>query len=391
MTPLPRDSCGPGALPWHEARRHAYRSAAALPSRSLPLADARGGVLAEPLNAASPLPPFDTSAMDGFAVAGQAPWRVVGQRLAGTDSGRTPLPGEAVEIATGAVVPAGVDAVLPYEQASVDLDYLTGQVEPGRHIRRGGEECRAGDELLPPGTPVTSAVLGLAAAVGLDELWVIPRPRVALLVTGDELLQSGLPRGGRIRDAVGPLVPGLVEGYGGTVVSVRHIPDVRGALVEAVEQAVADIVVTSGASSVGPADHLPAVLKELAAEPVVDGVLCRPGRPQTLALLPDGRWLMGLPGNPLAAVAGVITCLASVLAATSGRPLPSLRPVRLPPSVQPRPGTTRLITARLVGDEAEPTGYGGAAMLRGLARSDVIVALPPHGEGVPEALALPLV
>lgn len=382
-----------GPLPWAEAYRRAYADADPLPQREVALAAAAGAVLAAPLVAAAPLPPFDTAAMDGYAVAGAGPWRLAGRLLAGQPPAPGPGPGQAHEIATGAVVPPGVAAVIPYEHSDLVAGVVHGDVQPGRHIRRTGEECAPGEPLVPPGREVSPAVLGLAAAVGLDRLTVRPRPTVVLLVTGSELLSAGLPGDGRIRDAVGPMLPGLVTAAGGTVVEVRQLPDDRAALAAAVGAARADVVVTSGASSVGPADHLPGVLADLGATYVVDRVRCSPGGPQSLARLADGRRVVGLPGNPLAAVAGVVTLVVPLLARLGGRPAPRSAPARLVPPVQPRPDRTRLLPVATLGTDldgtrvAEATGHAGAAMLRGLALADAFAVLAPSGGC--ELLSLP--
>ena len=381
------------ALPWPAARQAASSAAPALPPAVLDLDACAGTVLAAPLVARAPLPPFDTAAMDGFAVAGPGPWRLVGQVLAGATWTEPLDAGTAVGIATGAPVPPSTDAVLPVEDATVTGGRVEGAVDSGRHVRRAGEECAAGDLLLPAGTPVGAAVLGLAAACGHDALEVHPRPRVAALVTGDELVGSGLPRDGLVRDALGPQLPVLVASLGGDLVARRHLPDDRDALCRALQDAGADVVVTTGASSTGPADHLRPVLEELGARVLVDGVACRPGHPQLLACLPGGRLVVGLPGNPLAALVAAVTVLGPALGALGGRPLAPLRTARLHEPVRASAGDTRLVPVRLTGMDAVRVGHSGAGMLRGAAVADALAVVPP-GDGLPagaevEVLALP--
>ena len=351
---------------------------------------ALGAVLAAPLCAAGDLPGADVSAMDGFAVRGAGPWEVVGQVLAGDPPAAPLADGQAVEIATGAPVPAGCDGVLPVEQADAGPP-LRGQPPAGRHVRRRGEEVAAGEQLLPAGARVTPLVQGLAAAAGLDRLPVSPLPQVALLVTGDELVRSGVPEPGRTRDAVGPLLPGLLAAYGGRVVAVSWLPDRRAELVEAVRTAAADVVVTSGASSRGPADHLLPALRALDAEVLVDGVDVRPGHPQVLARLVDGRWVVGLPGNPLAAVCGAVTLLAPLLAALGGGRAPEPVPARWSAAAEgalPEVRSTRLVPVRVTPAGLEPTAYAGAAMLRGAATSDGLAVVAPDRDQ-PALLAWP--
>jgi molybdopterin molybdotransferase len=230
----PRTARSTGARSWPQARATAHTTASPLPGGQLPLSSCAGLTLAEPLRSLTPLPAADTAAMDGYAVAGEGPWQVVGRVLAGELRSSPLRPGQAVETATGAAVPVGTTAVLPVEDACVREGAVSGDVAAGRHLRRRGEECLAGEELLPAGTALGPAALGLAAACGSDVLVVRPRPRVAVLVTGTELLASGLPRDGRVRDSLGPQLRPLVAAYGGEVVDARHLVDDREQLARAV-------------------------------------------------------------------------------------------------------------------------------------------------------------
>lgn len=365
---------------WVEARALAHSCAGPAPAVDVPLEQALGCVLAAPLWSLVALPAFPTAAMDGWAVRGPGPWRVVGRVLAGSAAAAELVEGDAVEVATGARVPAGDDGVVPYELGTLIGTELVGPAPQGRHVRRTGEECAARTALVPAGTVLTAAALGLAAAVGHDCLGVRPRPRVQALVTGDELLRSGLPGEGRVRDAVGPLLPGAVTGYGGHLVGVEHLGDDPDLLCAAIEHTAADVIVTTGASSVGRADFLPVALARLGAELLVDGVAVKPGHPQLLARLADGRLLVGLPGNPLAALAGIVTLLAPLLAGLAGRPLPPLGRARLVTPVPAVRGAHRLVPVRVVDGLAHPTGHAGAAMLRGAALSDAFAVLPPDAD-----------
>ena len=368
-------------LSWLEARTTAGKAVTALAPLLLPLADCAGLALAQPLTALGDLPAFDTSAMDGYAVAGAGPWRVVGEVLAGAKWPHPLAEGTAVGIATGAPVPDGAGAVLPVEAAQRNGDRVDGPVTRGRHVRRRGEECRSGELLVPAGTPVGAAVLGLSAAAGHDALLVHPLPRVVALVTGDELLDRGLPGGARVRDALGPQLGRLVAGCGGALAGRSHLPDDAALLLRAVAQADAEVVLTTGASSVGPADHLRPVLADLGAEVLVDGVACRPGHPQLLARLPDGRTVVGLPGNPLAAVVAAVTVLAPLLAAAGGRlPVPA-RTGLLATAVRSAPDATRLLPVRLAGLHAEPVRHTGSGMLRGAAMADALAVVLPGAAG----------
>lgn len=362
---------------WPQARGAAYRAAQPLRPVDVALADAAGAVLAGPLWSLAPLPAFDSAAMDGWAVRGPGPWRLIGRVLAGGDTPPAVSDGQAVEIATGAIVPAGADGVLPYEQGTVVDDVVTGAPPTGRHLRTTGEECLIGTAVLPARSVLTPAAMGLAAAVGYDRLTIHPRPRVAALVTGDEVLRSGLPGGGRVRDAVGPMLAGAVASLGGRLVSVAYLRDEPDQLRAAVDDADADVVLTTGASSVGRADFLPAVVLRLGADVLFDGVAVKPGHPQLLAVLGDGRFLVGLPGNPLAALVGVVTTLAPLLAGLAGRTEPHTRCGRLGEALPTAPEVHRLVPVVTADGVAVPTGHGGSAMLRGAAVADAFAVVPP--------------
>ena len=388
-------------VPWPEARRRAYAAARRLAPADLLLVDAEGTTLAAPLRARTPLPGFDCAAMDGYAVGDAAgPWTVVGRALAGPAGAREPLgPGFALEIATGAVVPSGTVAVLPYEYATRDGDRVRGDAIAGRHVRRTGEDVPVGADLVPAGSPVTPAVVGLAAAVGLDTLPVRPRPAVALLVTGDELVGTGESAAGLVRDALGPALPGWVRGLGGRPAPAVRVPDSEPEdVAKAVARAAGDVVVTSGGAGGGPKDLIVPALRRLDAELVVDRVDCRPGGPQRLAVLPGGRPVVVLPGYPYAALVGVLTVLGPLLAGLAGRPLPDPPTARLAggaPSMGSRPGQpttapTRILPVRRRPDgSVESVGLDRPGSLWGAALADAFAVVPPDWQDEPVAVLDP--
>ncbi|MBZ4016533.1 molybdopterin molybdotransferase MoeA, partial [Streptomyces purpurogeneiscleroticus] len=412
--------------PWHDARAAAAGAVAGpLEAATVPLGpEALGRVLAGALTALTDLPSFDTSAMDGWAVSGPGPWRVTAPStlaptatagiLAGQGPAR-PLPaGHAIRIATGARIPPGASAVLRSEHGETveqadggALLSAPGGAPPGQDIRPRGQECRNGDQLLPPGTPVTPAVLGLSAAAGYDELWTYRRPVVEILVLGDELLHSGLPQEGRIRDALGPMLAPWLQALGAETIGPRHLADDEGVLYEAIASSAADVVITTGGTAAGPVDHVHPTLRRLGAELLVDGVQVRPGHPMLLARLdpadgttPRGRsakrtkrtvrtprtprHLVGLPGNPLAAVSGLLTLAEPLLGTLSGRMRSEPRRVRLADGVHGHPHDTRLVPVACRTDEkgavvAHPLHFNGPAMLRGIAAADALAVIPPGG------------
>ncbi|MFB7913624.1 molybdopterin-binding protein [Streptomyces sp. NPDC056061] len=411
---------------WQEARAVAARAGRDVSGRTrrLPLDQALGHVLADPLVALTDLPPFDTSAMDGWVVTGPGPWTIrefaetedaprgsgEDRREDGDDSAAdradvgevgargilaghhvpVRLPdGDAVRIATGARIPVDANAVIRSEHAHVDeaqgLLHARHHVYPGQDIRPRGQECRRGERLLSAGVVVTPAVLGLAAAAGYDELATVSRPRVDVLVLGDELLTSGLPHEGLIRDALGPMIGPWLSALGASVSAPQHLGDDAKALRRALVGSTADVVITTGGTASGPVDHVHSVLSVLGAELLVDGVAVRPGHPMLLARLGaeeagGGRYVVGLPGNPLAAVSGLFTLAEPLLRGLAGHvPEQPCRSV-VRDEVSGHPHDTRLIPAvHGTGEHVVPLRYSGPAMLRGIALADGLVVVPPGG------------
>lgn len=379
----------PARTPWPAAREVAVGAAEPLPERPRPLAACAGLVLARPLTALTDLPAFDSAAMDGWAVAGPGPWRVSGRVLAGQSvrrvgaTGTCPAggvrDGEAVEIATGAALPHGATAVLRAEHGEVSdgrLHHLGKRpdVPIGADIRPLGQECRRGDRLAPPGTRVTPVLLGLAAAAGYDTLPVRERVTVAVHVLGDELIDEGLPGGGRIRDALGPTLTAWLAALGVSA-TVQRVPDDADEVLARLASSSADVVVTTGGTARGPVDHLHGALRRLGARLLLDGVAVRPGHPMMLARHGRDRFVVGLPGNPLAAIAGFATLGVPLLRALSGLPAPRPDRVRLREDVQGHPHDTLLIPT----GDGVPQRYQGPAMLRGLATADGLAVVPPGG------------
>jgi molybdopterin molybdotransferase len=377
---------------WRRARAIAA-GAGALPPVRASLDHALGLVLADGLSAPVALPPADTAAMDGFAVRGPGPWRVVGALRAGQARTAVIEPGEAVEIATGAAVPPATEAVLRYEDAGCSArGEITGRPEPGRHIRRTGGDVPAGQSLVTAGTRLTALMLGLAASAGLDEVLIRPRPRIAVTITGAEVRASGLPSAFVTRDALGPAMTGLAGALGGHVVRVRHAGDGEQRLAGVLADDDVDVHVVTGGSSAGPADLLHKVLAGTGAEFLVDGVRCRPGHPQLLAAFPDGRRVVGLPGNPFAAVAGLITLLAPLLTALSGAASAPEATVRPPAGTPRRPGCTVLVPVRR--DERGGLRLlppSSPASLRTVAHASHLLAVDDSDEAVLIALPTGLV
>jgi molybdopterin molybdotransferase len=391
--------------PWGSARTAAYNAgrAALPPPVTVPLDRADGLTLAQPLVALTDLPAFPTSSVDGYATRGPGPWRLTGRVLAGEVAGEL-ADGECVEIATGAMVPRGAEQIVRTEDSTVDSDdRVDGTARPVKEWREPGDEARQGDELLAAGTAVTPGVIGLAATCGYEQLSVIPSVRAAIVVFGDELLTEGPPGAGRVRDSLGPQVPGWLRRYGATPVAgfdprgpvkdtlEAHVDAIRAAL------AVADVVCTTGGTMHGPVDHLHPALAELGARYIANTVGVRPGFPMLLAEVPgggpDGRtaFVAGLPGNPQSAIVALVSLVVPLLAGLAGRAEPGLAEVTLGETVPGRGEQTHLALVRVEASGlAHPLPHSGSSMLRGLVRADGFAVIVPGTRGEPGS-AVPLV
>ena len=298
-------------------------AASVMPAERVPLADARGRVLAADVVAPMPLPPFDNSAMDGFALradgsalAAGREFAIDGEQAAG-DAARAAR-GEACEIMTGARVPDGFDSVVPVEDVAVlerDAEQrprrirIEREVALGQHLRRGGEDMPAGAVALQAGAVLDPFACMLLDALGVVEIAVRRRPRVAVFATGRELVAD--PRralaSGEIRDSNGPYLEARLEEAGAEVVRRATLPDDAPAFVSAVREALAlgvDAVVSTGAVSMGRYDFVPEALAVLGAQTVFHKLRMRPGKPQLFATLPQGVLFFGLPGNPISSAVG---------------------------------------------------------------------------------------
>ncbi len=384
---------------WPDARA-AARCATPLPEITVVLAAADRHVLAADAVARTDLPGFDTSAMDGWAVCGPGPWSVAGEVLAGGAPAVTLQPGQACVIATGAAVPVGTTAVVRREHGTLAADLLHASVTPGAEVRPAGEECRDGDVLATCGSTVGPALIGLLSAAGLDEVRVRRPPRVAIVLFGDELLTSGVAGVGRVRDSLGPQLPGWLQRLGATVAGVSRAADTLADHVEAIAAAAvgADVVVTTGGTAAGPVDHLHPAVAALGGSFIVDAVAVRPGHPMALAdLAPGGGgsgragWLLALPGNPHSAVVSLMTLGAPLLDSLLGRPAAAPAGATMAESATAPPHEHRLLACRLVDGRAVPVAHLGSAMLRGLAAADGFAVLPPGGAGAGQQVVwLPL-
>jgi molybdopterin molybdotransferase len=304
-------------IPFSEAREHVLAHCTSKAPLPVPLLDAAGCVLAGPVVAHEPVPPFANSAMDGYAVragdvvnAGEGrPVRltVVDTVAAGSASDRTLASGQAIRIMTGAPMPAGADAVVQVEHTdgspgATEVGIIEA-VTAGRHIRNAGSDLAAGDVVVAGGTLLGPAHLGVLASVGVRRPVVVPRPRVAVISTGDELVDDDRPlRPGQIRESNRPMLVALARSFGVDAVDLGIVPDDRDALAAALTAAAGehDAVVTTGGVSMGDFDLVKVVLDELADMRWMQ-VAIRPAKPFAFGVL-DGIPVFGLPGNPVSSL-----------------------------------------------------------------------------------------
>ncbi|MEU4620381.1 molybdopterin-binding protein [Actinoplanes sp. NPDC023801] len=360
----PAGSTRPVQMSWSEAYATARGAAEPLPAGLTPVVAATGLVLAAAVRCERPVPAFDNAAMDGYVIAGDGPWTLRGRILAGQSAGGAGLaPGTALEIATGAPLPAGAGAVLPYEDCRVVDGLVIGSVGTRRHIRRTGDALAPGVLIAPAGRTVTATVAAAALQAGVEHVLAYRAPAVTMLVTGDEVITDGTPGPGQVRDVFTGLVTAVTARAGGSFAGSRRVPDDPAALAVALESSATEVVVVSGSSSAGAADHLHDLLTGARATWLVRGVACRPGHPQALAVLPDGRFVVSLPGNPYAGLVAALTLLEPLLGALAGRPATPLPTVTVTGRATLMPGGVRIVPVGPSGElaAAGPVGLHAAA------------------------------
>ncbi|WP_146340825.1 molybdopterin molybdotransferase MoeA [Nesterenkonia sp. NBAIMH1] len=374
-------------LSLHEARRLAAEAEPIAPRR-VPLAEAVGLICAQDVFARLDIPHVSTSAMDGWAVSvpkAAVGWSVIPQSAEGPADMLPPLrPGEAAGVVTGSPMPEGALSVLREEHSAYDegagiltAEAHTPDLDAGRNIRPRGVEAAEGDRLLSAGSRITPARAAAAAVAGHDELLAHPNPSVRLILTGSEVITSGMPQPGQVRDVFGVALPGMLAGLGIQQVDSVRLRDDVDAMRAELGSGSEDVLITTGGTAHSRADTLRPALEQLGARIVVDSVDMRPGHPALLARLGE-RWILGLPGNPLAGFAALAALGAPLLAALAGRAEPSIELTAAEQLIGARRGL-RVLPVRRTPDGIRAAGHSKSHMMRGLAEAELFALVPPEG------------
>ncbi len=373
------------------AQRLVLNRTGILPVEEVPLLHGLGRISADNVWSPWDIPLSDNSAMDGYALSSLPPkrerWVVVDCIPAGSERATPVAPGETVRIMTGAPMPPGCDTVVPFEEAEETLDgiRLTGELKPGSHIRRQGEDIRRNDLAITAGSVLRAQEIGLLASLGRTGVAVYRKVRVAILATGDELLEAGsTPVSGRIINSNSHSLAAQVLEAGGKPVLIGIAADTGEATREKIREGLrADMLITTGGVSVGDRDFVKGTIEELGGEVLFRKVNMKPGKPVTFATL-KGKPVFALPGNPVAAMVGFEMFIRPAMLRMMGHSR-VFRPVvlaALPEQTTNRGNRTHLVRVRLSREHgvytAVITGNQSSADLVSLARSNALLRLEPN-------------
>jgi molybdopterin molybdotransferase len=391
-----------------EARRLVVASAAVLEGESVELAAALQRVAAEDVIGTDPVPPFENSAMDGFAVRARdvlgagpdAPVRLelVGESRAGGDPPNIAKPGQALAISTGAMMPEGADAVIPLEDTDADSGTVAVFVEtrPGSYVRGAGEDIAAGQRVLTRGTRLGAAELGVLASLDRERVFCTRRPHVSIITTGDELLAPGDPaRAGGVRNSSAYSIPALARCAGAQVTSTASVPDDQAAIEAAIGGGLTlDAVVVCGGASVGAHDHVKSALSALDVRERFWGVALRPGKPTWFGAR-EKTLVFGLPGNPVSAMVTFILLVRPALLALGGAsPQPIRALATLACDYEKSPGRAHAVRCRLrlseTGLQAEPTGPQASHILTSMLGAQALAIIPSASGTVSAGTRVPI-
>ncbi len=381
-----------------------------LPSETVLLDEANGRVLRQPVHADRDFPPFDRAAMDGIAIrfanfkAGNRVFRVTGTQFAGQPQQTLNEGHTCLEVMTGAMLPAGADTVVRYEDVTIANGQATvtiANVEPGQHVHPQATDRRAGDELLSIGIQLGPSALAVAASVGLSTLIVTALPRVALISTGDELVGvDDTPLPYQIRRSNTYMLRAALASLG-IKATLHHIIDSEAVLNDRLAALLADndVLILSGGVSAGKADFVPTVLEQLGIQKLFHKIEQRPGKPLWFGTSPAGvhpaRTVFGLPGNPVSTILCAYRYVLPYLRASLGLPADPVRYAQLAEPFTFKPNITYFLPVRLTTEPdgrtvAHPLPGSGSADFANLLNANAFMELPAEGSAFKVGEAFPV-
>jgi molybdopterin molybdotransferase len=318
--------------------------------------------------------------MDGWVVNGDGPWKIIGEVKTGQISGLSLGPSQCLAIATGGVIPDGGQAVVAWEAATERDGFIHGTSEVGANIRPAGAESKKGELLISAGTQLNAPKIGLLAAAGHDDVVVTRRPRIAIFFLGDELMHSGVPVDGLVRDALGPQLPAMLSAFGADVAISDFVTDDLDELVGKISSAInsqnneIDMVITTGGTADGPRDFIKSAIAAFAGEYLIDRVKVRPGYHILLAKIASQKGtnlaFLALPGNPQSAIAALISFGRPIIDAMRGLTPAVLVTVQMSQEMKVQEGFARLVPSVIENNICTPTNYLSSHMLRGVGAAD---------------------
>jgi molybdopterin molybdotransferase len=378
-------------------------------SISLPLENAAGLRLAKELRADGDCPPFDKSLMDGYAVrsadVASAPvvLHVIGESAAGESSVRPVGANQAMAVMTGAPLPPGADAVVPVEQTDSPRTFVGAGAQvrilqstaAGRCVARRGSDC-AGDELvLPAGTKLNAAQIAVAASVGAGVVPVWDRPLCAVLATGNEIVDvDQTPSAAQIRNSNNPMLRALLARLGCPARDLGVVADDRAAISQRIADALqeTDVLFVTGGMSMGKYDYVPAILNDLGGELKITKLAIRPGKPFVLAAMPEGRYVVGLPGNPVSAYVCTLRLASRLLTRMAGgKPDDSVRQMPLADPVLANGPREFYQPAEIEDGQVHPLAWKGSADIFTLARAHGLIIRPASAPVLAAGKSVPVI
>jgi molybdopterin molybdotransferase len=385
-----------GLLPVEEAQARLLALRGPLPPEKISFSEGFGRYTSNDILARRDQPAAPLSAMDGYAIRFDdlpGPWTVIGESAAGAAPGRTVNAGEAMRIFTGAIVPEGADTVIVQEDVAADGSTLTltgdGPATRGSHVRPRASDFAAGDCLLPAGTRLTPGAIAAAAMSGAEQLMVGSRPRVAILTTGDELVQAGRTLTAvQILDSNSPMLSAMLAGEPAVVSLPHHVRDDRAILAKVLKDLARrhDVIVTVGGASVGDHDHVRGALHDAGGEIDFWKIAMRPGKPLIAGTVGDAV-LLGLPGNPSSAFVTATLFLLPLVRHLAGSrdPLPAIHQAPLAKALDGGGGRRDYLRARLESGRLTPLTGQDSGMTLPLATANALlirdIAAPPRDAG----------